>query len=101
MAGIRISTKWNVEERPDDGVVPTAFDMNIRQVATSDGRFYFLPDFSKKKEARRKKYQRRMARQVKESNRRKDTKKKFAKVSRKTANIRRNWIHQTTQEIGV
>ena len=86
-----------VEERPDDGVV-LGVDMNIRQVATSDGRFYFLPDL-KKKEARRKKYQRRMARQVKESNRRKDTKKKFAKVSRKTANIRRNWIHQTTQEI--
>jgi len=40
-----------------------------------------------------------MARQVKGSNRRKDTRKKLAKVSRKIANIRRNWIHQTTKEI--
>ena len=86
-----------VEQRPDDGEF-LGVDMNARQVATSDGHFYFLPDL-KKKEARRKRYQRRMARQVKGSNRRKDTKKKLAKASRKIANIRRNWIHQTTKEI--
>ena len=86
-----------VERRPDDSEF-LGVDMNIRQVATSDGHFYFLPDL-KKKEARRKKYQRKMARQVKGSNRRKDTKKKLGKVSRKIANIRKNWIHQTTKEI--
>ena len=86
-----------VEKRPDDGEV-LGVDMNIRQIATSDGHFYFLPDL-KKKEARRKRYQRRMARQLKGSNRRKDTKKKLAKVSRKIANIRKNWIHKTTREI--
>ena len=86
-----------VEQKLDDGEF-LGVDMNVRQVATSDGHFYFLPDL-KKKEARRKRYQRRMARQVKGSNRRKDTKKKLAKVSRKIANIRKNWIHQTTREI--
>ena len=86
-----------VEKRPDDGEI-LGVDMNVRQVATSDGHFYFLPDL-KKKEAMRRRYQRRMARQVKGSNRRKDTKKKLAKVSRKIANIRRNWVHQTTREI--
>ena len=86
-----------VEQKLDDGEF-LGVDMNVRQVATSDGHFYFLPDL-KKKEARRKRYQRRMARQVKGSNRRKDTKKKLAKVSRKIANIRKNWIHQTTKEI--
>ena len=86
-----------VEQRLDDGKF-LGVDMNSRQVATSDGHFYFLPDL-KKKEARRKRYQRRMARQVKGSNRRKDTKKKLAKVSRKIANIRKNWVHQTTREI--
>ncbi len=86
-----------VEERMDDGEV-LGVDMNVRQVATSDGHFYFLPDLNKK-EARRMWYQRRMARQVKGSNRRKDTKRKLAKVSRKIANIRKNWIHQTTHEI--
>ena len=86
-----------VEQKLDNGEF-LGVDMNVRQVATSDGHFYFLPDL-KKKEARRKRYQRRMARQVKGSNRRKDTKKKLAKVSGKIANIRKNWIHKTTKEI--
>ena len=85
------------ERRPDDGEI-LGVDMNTRQVATSDGHFYFLPDL-KKKEARRKRYQRRMARQVKGSGRRKDTKKKLAKTSRNIANTRRNWVHHTTKEI--
>ena len=92
-----VSYEVEVEQKPDNGEV-LGVDMNVRQVATSDGNFYFLPDL-KKKEARRKRYQRRMSRQIKESNRQKDTKKKLAKVSRKIANIRKNWIHQTTREI--
>jgi len=92
-----VSYEVEVEKRPDDGEI-LGVDMNTRQVATSDGHFYFLPDL-KKKEARRKRYQRRMARQVKGSNRRKDTKRKLAKVSRKIANIRKSWVHQTTKEI--
>ena len=92
-----VSYEVEVEKRPDDGEI-LGVDMNTRQVATSDGHFYFLPDL-KKKEARRKRYQRRMARQVKGSNRRKDTKEKLAKVSRRIANIRKNWVHQTTKEI--
>ena len=81
----------------DDGEF-LGVDMNVRQVATSDGHFYSLPDLEKK-EKRRKWYQRKMARQVKGSNRRKRTKKKVGKVSRKIANTRKNWIHQTTKEI--
>ena len=92
-----VSYEVEVERRQDDGEF-LGVDMNVRQVATLDGHFYFLPDL-RKKEERRKRYQRRMARQVKGSNRRKDTKKKLAKVSRKIANIRKNWIHQTTKEI--
>ncbi len=86
-----------VEERMDAGEV-LGVDMNARQVATSDGDFYYLPDLEKK-EKRRKWYQRKMARQVKGSSRRKDTKRKLAKVSRKIANTRKDWIHQTTKEI--
>ena len=92
-----VSYEVEVERRPEDRRV-LGVDMNVHQVATSDGHFYFLPDL-KKKEARRKWYQRRMTRQIKGSSRRKDTKKKLAKVSRKIANIRKNWIHQTTKEI--
>ena len=92
-----VSYEVEVEEKVDDGEV-LGVDMNARQIATSDGDFYHLPDL-KKKEARRKWYQRKMARQVKGSNRRKDTKKKLRKVSRKIANIRKNWVHQTTKEI--
>jgi putative transposase len=92
-----VSYEVQVEKRPDDGKV-LGVDMNVRQIATSDGHFYFLPDL-KKKEARRKRYQRKMARQVKGSNRRKDTKRKLARVSRKIANVRKNWTHETTKEI--
>ncbi len=92
-----VSYEIEVEEKMDDGEV-LGVDMNARQIATSDGDFYHLPDL-KKKEARRKRYQRKMARQVKGSNRRKDTKKKLRGVSRKIANIRKNWVHQTTKEI--
>ena len=86
-----------VEKRPDDSEI-LGVDMNTRQIATSDGHFYFLPDL-KKKEARRKRYQRKMARQIKGSNRQKDTKKKLAKTTRKIANIRKDWIHKTTKDI--
>lgn len=92
-----VSYEVRVEKRPDDGKI-LGVDMNVRQIATSDGHFYFLPDL-KKKEARRKRYQRKMARQVKGSNRRKDTKRKLARASRKIANVRNNWIHDTTKEI--
>ena len=90
-----VSCEVEVEKRPDDGEV-LGVDMNARQVATSDGRFYFLPDL-KKKEARRKRYQRRIERQVKDSNRRRDTKKKLRKVSRKITNTRKDWVHKTTE----
>lgn len=94
----RAFVSYEVEvEKWDDGEV-IGVDMNVRQIATSDGHFYFLPDL-KKKEARRKRYQRRMARQVKGSNRKKDTRKKLANVSRKIANIRKDWVHHTTKEI--
>ncbi len=86
-----------VEEKIDDGKV-LGVDMNVHQIADSDGHFYFLPDM-RRKEARRKWYQRKMARQIRGSNRRKDTKKKLGKVSSKIANIRKNWIHQTTREL--
>ena len=92
-----VSYEIEVEEKMDDGEV-LGVDMNARQIATSDGDFYHLPDLEKK-EKRRKWYQRKMARQVKGSNRRKDTKKKLRGVSRKIANIRKNWVHQTTKEI--
>jgi len=94
----RAFVSYEVEiEKPDNGLV-IGVDMNVRQIATSDGHFYFMPDL-KKKEARRKRYQRRMARQIKGSGRRKDTRKKLAKTSRNIANTRRNWIHHTTKEV--
>lgn len=86
-----------MEEKRDDGRV-LGVDMNVRQIADSEGQFYTLPDL-KSKEAKKKWYQRKMARQIKGSNRRKDTKRKLGKVSRKITNIRKNWIHQTTGEI--
>ena len=91
-----VSYEVEVEKRDNGEII--GVDMNVCQVATSDGHFYFLPDLEKK-EKRRKWYQRKMARQVKGSNRRKDARRKLAKVSRKIANIRKDWIHHTTREI--
>jgi len=92
-----VSYEVEVEGKMDNKEV-LGVDMNTRQIATSDGDFHFLPDLEKK-EKRRKWYQRKMSRQIKGSNRRKDTKRKLAKVSRKIVNIRKDWVHQTTREI--
>lgn len=49
--------------------------------------------------ARRKRYQRRMARQVKGSNRRAGTKSRIAKLHRKEKAVRQNWAHHAAKVI--
>ena len=67
-----------IPEKMDDGVT-AGVDRNVRQVAVVDSNgnehIHYLPDLAKK-EARLKRYQRRMQRQVKGSNRRYKTKRK-------------------------
>ena len=117
----RIAGKWYAYicyevpyvEREDSGLV-IGLDRNVGQVATSNGMIHYGPDIEKQ-ERRKRRYQRKMARQREAaklrrkngtqqpgvhpkhvSNRYMGTKLKFAKVSRKIATKRRNWQHQVS-----
>ena len=83
--------------RVDDGTA-VGIDRNVGQCALSDGKIVRLPGTSRL-EARRKRYQRRMARQTRGSKRRGRTKAKLAATSRRLANVRSNWAHRVSRGI--
>ena len=101
----RVCGKWfatvayevALPQKDDDGTA-VGVDMNVRQVATSDGQIYRMPDLSRL-EARKRRYQRMVARRQKGSKRRERARQMLAKASRRLATIRRNWQHQTTRHI--
>jgi len=83
----------------DDGRA-IGVDMNVGQVATSDGEIVRLDrERMERLEARKRRYQRRMARQVKGSNRRGVTRRRLAKVSRNIRHFRDNWHHHSSKRI--
>ena len=86
-----------IEPRPDDGTV-VGVDRNVGQCALSTGKIVRLPDMACL-EARKRRYQRRMARQAKGSGRRSRTRVKLARTSRRIANVRSNWCHQASKRI--
>ena len=86
-----------IDRRADDGIV-IGVDRNLGQCALSTGEIIRLPDLARL-EARRRRYQRRMARQAKGSNRRKRTKSKLARTHARIRGIRSNWCHQTSRRI--
>jgi len=106
----RVGRKWfctvfcavGAECRVDDGKV-LGLDRNVGQCADSGGRFYrLLPNERLKRlETKRKRHQRRMARQVKGSHRRARTKARAAKQSRSIANIRGNFAHQSSRALAI
>ena len=76
-------------------------DRNVsegRWVVLSDGTRHSGPDLERKV-ARRKRYQRKMARQVKGSNRRKVTRVKLQKAYRAERFARLNWAHHVSKNI--
>ena len=80
----RVCGKWYavvcyavaVAERADDGA-SVGVDMNVRQVAVNDGRIFHAPDV-RRLEARKRRYQRVVARRVKGSRRRERAKLRVA-----------------------
>lgn len=85
--------------RPDDGQA-VGVDMNVGQVATSDGEIIRLDTARLERlEARKRRYQRKLARQVKGSNQRAVTKLRLGKVSRNIRNFRDNWHHHASKHI--
>lgn len=73
-------------------------DRNAGQVAVSDGRIYRCPSLAVL-EAKRRRYQRMMARRKKGSKRRALARHRCAKVSRKAAMVRANWHHHVSREL--
>ncbi len=104
----RVNGKWMATvcyavaapARPDDGTV-TGVDMNVGQVAVSDGRharIVHAPD-SRRLEARVQRYQRRLARQRRGSRRRERTRRRLARTQRRIAQRRRDWQHQVSRSL--
>ena len=83
--------------RPDDGTV-CGVDMNVRQIAASDGRVFEAPK-SRRLEGRMKRYQRRLARQRRGSRRRERTRMRLARTKRRIAQVRRNWQHHASRSL--
>jgi len=105
----RVAGKWYVSvnyevllPEPVNNGITAGVDRNVGQVAVVDSsgneEIHYLPDLSVK-EARRKRYQRKLARQVKGSNRRDRTRLRLQKVNRNIANIRSNWNHQVSRKV--
>ncbi len=87
-------------ERHSTGTV-VGLDMGIvSTVTTSDGRHLHMPKLLSPGEAQRKRrLQRKMARQKKGSNRRNRTKLQVAKLSAREADRRKDWIEKTTTDL--
>ena len=83
--------------REDDGAA-IGVDRNVGQCALSIGEIIRMPDLSRL-EARRRRYQRRMARQAKGGGRRRRTRGKLSRTCRRIAGVRSNWCHQASRRI--
>ena len=81
----------------DDGTA-IGVDMNVGQVADSSGEIHRGPDVARL-EARKRRYQRKMARQRKGSNRRAVTRLRLRKTQRKLRHTRHNWHHHASKAV--
>lgn len=84
-------------ERLDNGLA-VGVDMNCGQVATSTGHLLHQPD-TRKLEARRKRYQRQVARRKKGSKRRELARHRMARTHRKIACARHDWHHHISRTL--
>ena len=82
--------------QPIDNGLALGVDMNVGQVAVSTGDILRAPDTSRL-EARRRRYQRMMARRCRGSKRRAVARHRAAKTSRRIARIRHNWHHHVSR----
>ncbi len=89
--------KVEVHEQEDDGTF-LGLDMNVHQVTDSDGVIWRLP-LSDRLEARKRRYQRKLARQRKGSHRRRKTLTRLSKTTRRIAKRRHNWQHHVSRNL--
>ena len=83
---------------PADNGLALGVDCNVGQVAVSTGDILRHPDISRL-EARRRRYQRMVARRCKGSNRRARAKALVARTSRRLASVRSNWQHHVSRTL--
>ena len=81
--------------RPDNGL-SLGVDMNCGQVAASTGDLLRMPDMARL-QARKRRYQRMVARRRKGSNRRNLARHRLARTQRRIATIRHRWHHETSR----
>ena len=84
-------------DRQDDGSL-IGVDMNAGQVAASDGIIHRAPDM-RRLEARKRRYQRMIARRKRGSRRRERARQRLARTARRIAMKRRDWQHRTSRRI--
>ena len=89
---------YEVPDAREDNGRSIGIDMNVGQVATSEGDIYFMPDISRL-EARKRRYQRMMARRQNGSGRRAVARHLCAKTQRRIAAIRADWQHRVSREV--
>ncbi|MCY3987125.1 MAG: transposase [Gammaproteobacteria bacterium] len=101
----RVNGKWYCtvfyavqEMATADNGLSVGIDRNVGQIALSTGWIIPLPDVSRL-EARKRRYQRIMARRVEGSRRRRIARHRCAKASRKLVMVRKDWSHQTSRMI--
>lgn len=82
---------------PDNGLA-VGIDRNCGQVAASDGAIHRMPDM-RCLEAKKRRYQRMMARRKKGSRRRALARHRCAKAQRKIAMVRANWQHHVSRMV--
>ena len=89
--------KAEVHEQEDDGTA-LGLDRNVGQVTDSDGVIWHLPS-SDRLQARKRRYQRKLARQRKGSHRRRKTMARLSKTTRRIARRRHNWHHHVSRSL--
>ena len=92
-----VCMKIDTPIRPDDGR-ELGVDMNVGQVADSDGEIHYMPDLARL-DARRKRHQRRADRCQKGSNRQRKRRAKADKALRKIARISHTWRHHVSKKM--
>jgi putative transposase len=100
-----LAYELNVLDDDALGAVTLGVDRNVKDncVSTSDGRFYtlsaILRERIRRKEAGAKRFQRKMARQVKGSINRAKTRRKLASKHEYRCNVTRDFSHQTSHSL--
>ena len=89
---------YEVPDVREDNGRSIGMDMDVGQVATREGAIYFMPDTSRL-EARKRRYQRMMARRQKGSSRRARARHSCAKTQRGIAAVRADWQHRVSREV--